>query len=489
MTEPTDAELRNAGFALPAGVDLISEGDDAIRQNAAAAYRMRWRRGNLPDGTDVNTLANNEHAGLWNVLTYATYANLPINGGFLVVEPSGSGTRQRVVSSNGGTIMERQGFKGSSGVTWYDWEFTHKSNYPSGQPLNDARTHGDFLVNSDVLANGIPDWPTHLTAPRASEITVRRTSTGLIRQTIMPLYRDNVMLTRVTTAISPSPYPFGDWTVVGAGSGSSGGGDPVGMINDLLKQDFSRRHGGRYSTGGRGAVAIRCDHGLANFRDKVLPLLEAAGIVPSLALNSRSWGLAENSGVDAATVNSWAAAGKVEVWNHSATHTNPSNPARLTEEIVTGLTELRAQLPDADIDGWAVPGVSDQNPYMGMGSISDVQSLYSTEAGRMILSHHAVTTGHIPGSNHRVLDGVIRQGQAHLTMDSRTPAQIIAEIDNAIVAGTGLQLMVHPSLIDAPDRITAAGLEEVVTYISDQQDEGQLVALSPYRMMLADSTL
>ena len=175
------------------------------------------------------------------------------------------------------------------------------------------------------------------------------------------------------------------------------------------------------------------------------------------------------------------------MWNHSATHTNPDNSLRLTEEIVTGLAELRAQLPDAEIDGWAVPGVAASDPYMGMGSIANVQSLYESEAGRMILSHHAVTTGYIPNTSHRVLDGEIRQGMGHYTMETKTATEIIAEIDAAIAGKTGLQLMIHPSLIDTTGYITSAQLGEVITYIASRVAANEIVALSPYDMMVADA--
>lgn len=453
----------------------------------AAADAVNWISGVLPDGTDANTLTEDEHAGLWSIFGSYTYSNLPIaSAGYLRVEPSNSGVSQRVSTANGSEVLERDGFKSSGGVVWTNWAYSRSSSYPSGMPLSDMRTHGDFIIQSDLVAKNIPDWPTHITTPRASEVRVRRTSGGLTRQTVSPLYADDLTLTRVTTSISTQPFPFGEWTVVGAGGGNATG-EAVGLTNDLLKQDFSRRHGGRIRTGGAAAVALRCDHGLVNFRDKILPLCEAAGIVPALALNSRNWNYAENVGVDQTTVNGWAAAGKVEIWNHSATHTNPANPTRLEEEIVTGLQELRTQLPDADIDGWAVPGVGVPDQYMGMGSIGEVRDIYATDAGRMILSNHAVTTGYIPNTEHRIMDGTIRQGQGHLTLESRTVGQITAAIDEAVTNSTGLQLMIHPSLIDTEGYITSAQIAEVITYLTDRAQATELVLVSPYELMIADA--
>lgn len=53
MTEPTPQDLRSAGFALPDGMDMISEGDDAIRANAYAAFNLRPIKGVLPENTDL----------------------------------------------------------------------------------------------------------------------------------------------------------------------------------------------------------------------------------------------------------------------------------------------------------------------------------------------------------------------------------------------------------------------------------------------------
>ena len=260
-----------------------------------------------------------------------------------------------------------------------------------------------------------------------------------------------------------------------------------GITNALLIQDFTRRHGGAWSTDGRAAVSLRLDHGLANARDKLMPMLRSAGIIPSIALNSRNWDRPENGGVTAQQVDDWVSAGEVEIWNHGATHSNPTTEEGVRDEVVTGLAELREQLPSAQIDGWAIPGVG-TDPYLGMGTLTSVQQLYESFAGRLILEHHAVTTGHIAGTHQRVLDGTVRQAQRHYGLDSRSPADAITEIDHAIANGTGLQLMLHPSLVDQTGRITTAQMQQVVNYIVQKRNAGEIVVCSPYQMMLADAT-
>src|SRR5699024_2567935 len=124
--------------------------------------------------------------------------------------------------------------------------------------------------------------------------------------------------------------------------------------NAALKQRFVRVMGGPLGTGGRGAVALRCDHGLANFRDRVLPLTVARRISVSQAYNPRNWHYPENAGVTIEELDDWVADGRVEIWNHSASHASAESAAQLRDQIVGGLQEIQEQLPAArgKVWGW-----------------------------------------------------------------------------------------------------------------------------------------
>lgn len=276
---------------------------------------------------------------------------------------------------------------------------------------------------------------------------------------------------------------WGPWKKIGGGQTTTA--TAYGLANAVLLQDYTRRRGS-VSTGGKGAVALRFDHGLGNFRDIILPLLRARGLPSSLALNSRSWGLAENGGVAAADVNTWVQNDRVEVWNHGAHHGDADSTAALEDTIVAGLSELRSQIPAAVIDGFAVPGVGGTN-YAGFNGGATLQSFYGTEAGRLILSHHAVTSGYLPSTTHRVLDGVVRQGQNHYTIDAATGTAAEYQIDQAIANRTGLQIMLHPSVVGTTDKVTVAKLTAILDYIAAKRDAGELAVLSPYELTLADA--
>lgn len=274
------------------------------------------------------------------------------------------------------------------------------------------------------------------------------------------------------------------WTRLGGGGGTVAGSGIAGIANALRVQ-VMRDYYGPISTNGLGAVSLRFDHGLANFNTKIRPLLESRNIKYSLALSARNFNAGENAGVTAAMVNGWALA---EVWNHGANqHQDESSVSGLTDQIVKGKTELEAALPAKKIWGYAVPGTGGSGQG-GFGGGADPEAFYATGAGDLILTNHAVSSGAFSGTARRIMDGTVRQGMAHFTIEAQTVARIKTEIDAAISGRTGNQLMMHPSLLDTAGYLTTAQLTEVLDYIVTKRNDGTLMVLSPYEMMLADST-
>lgn len=255
-----------------------------------------------------------------------------------------------------------------------------------------------------------------------------------------------------------------------------------------LKAEMLSALDGPIITGGRGAVAIRCDHEFTNFCDKVLPAVKARAIKVAQAHNPRNWHYVENDGVTAADLNSWVAAGDVEVMNHSASHRGADTEEALFDQIVTGLAEIEAELPAAagQVWGFAPPGVSSGD----YGGFKDGRTLagWRTYAGRTILAHHAVGTGYLAGTSRRVLDGKIRDGLGHITIDRRALADLQAAVDEAAASGHGLQLMLHPSQLNVAGKLTEEDFIALLDYIVTKRDAGELVTLSPYELLVADSS-
>ena len=351
---------------------------------------------------------------------------------------------------------------------------------PEGTNLDDLRTTGWYYVRLTNVAATITNRPPGI----GDGPFMLRVVTTPFNQTTQTYYGYTGLAAGVYSRQTGNSTGtvFIQWVRQGGGGTVTGSG-LAGIANMLRVQEF-RDFYGKISTNGTGAIALRFDHGLTNFNSKIRPLLEARNLKYSLALSSRNFNAGENAGVTAAMVDSW---GLAEVWNHGAnSHLDQSSVAGLTDQIVTGKAELQAALPSKKIWGYAVPGTGGTGQG-GFGGGDTPESFYTTGAGDLILTNHAVSTGAFPGTARRVMDGTVRQGQAHFTIEAQTVARIKTEIDQAILNRTGNQLMMHPSLLDTAGYITTAQLTEVLDYIVSKRSAGSLVVLSPYEMMVADA--
>ena len=205
----------------------------------------------------------------------------------------------------------------------------------------------------------------------------------------------------------------------------------------------------------------------------ILPILRSYGWPSTQVMNSRTWDRPESNLVTPAEADAWA---DVEFVHHGATHTDAPTLAALDDEIVTSLAELRAQLPTHQIDGWAPPGVTGTR-YMGYNG-GGTAELMSTDAGRLILAHHAWASGYQPDSRHRVLDGMVRQGLSHYTMDVATLAQVQTTVNGAIATEAGLCLMLHPSLLDTTGYMTTGTLTSVLAWLRTKEQAGDVQIVS-----------
>ena len=265
-------------------------------------------------------------------------------------------------------------------------------------------------------------------------------------------------------------------------------GDPLepNARRAMLVDAARRRRGGTLGTAGLGAVAFRFDHGLGNFRDKVLPLLQKHGIPFSLALNPANLAHAENGAATWADVQGWCLANGGEAVNHSRTHSGDAETeGEIRAEVVTGLDDLQAALPKLAVEGWAPPGLS-AGQWGGYGTAGTLEAHYGTYAGRLILAHHAFVEGYIPHL-HRDLDGGNDVGLGHWTADAQTVAATQGVIDGAVSTGGGTRIMVHPSLLDTTGYITTADLDAILGHAAAKRDAGLLELLTPSGLCLADA--
>lgn len=493
----------------PDGNDLIRYGADNISRNAQLLIQIyedleqkindaRWARDEVLDGTiHIDELYTPDTTGRYRI-TLASVANgfglpEPGPGAFTVHWIFGVGTpmAQHVWEPNtGGRYVRAR----NSGV-WGPWTSTrwHRGRIPAGTDVNDMwgpQWEGIWTLSNQGEADAVDSMP--FSGP--GTFIVYTTPNGVTTHTANGYGLQAGTWKRYTLGVGNRTWTSWDilvtasevQTMVDAAVADINAGN-VGLFNTLLIEDWSRRRGGR-KTLSTGAVALRFDHGLRNFDEKVRPLLEAHDLPYSLALCSQHWGHAENTGITPAIVDGWVQGGLCEVWNHSRSHGGHPTVEGAAIEIIQGLTELSDQLPSAEIDGFVIPGTGGTGFGPGFVSGQRVDEFFNSPGGRMILGHHAISTGYIADTDHRTLDGIVRQGQAHRSMDSMTAPQVINEITTAQENLTGLQLMLHPSVVDSTGYLPSAALTQILDYIATERDAGRLAVLGPYDLMLADTS-
>lgn len=358
-----------------------------------------------------------------------------------------------------------------------------------GEDLNNFRTPGRYILRLASTAGPILNLPPWITAQNVFYLRVIAHTIGAFEYVM----QDFSGLSDGSAGISSGYYRRNTsgasgalwipWRRLDNDVAVANGG--AGNANRLRVQEFIDAMG-PVTTNGLGAIGLRFDHGLANLNAKLRAALEARGLLYCVALSSRGWNVPENSGVTPSMVDSWVGC---EVWNHGAgpNHNDASDLQTLTDQIVKGKEELQAQLPNKKIWGFIPPGVGGTN-YGGFNGGPSPEAFYGTLAGQLILENHAVSAGAFPGTAYRPLDGTVRQGMAHAGLETRTVASAKSIIDTAIANKTGLQLMTHPSRLDEPGYHTTAQVIEILDYIVAKRDAGELAVLSPYQMMVADSS-
>lgn len=474
----TDDEVRAAGFTLPKGTDQIRNGDDAIRANAHAAFDGRLYRGDVTENTNLANL----DPGLYRVTnsTIATTLELPVARPGIIenanVLTTGARTQrfQALGLAGAGT---RVFYRDQISNTWSPWrevqlDVVYKGVLPANSDLNDVRTDGIYGAAAGVTKNrpvplngivevmsvGIGVMQRYTTVNAVPEVWMRRGQSDGSR------WYDWVRL-------DVGGVDFGD---VGGSSG-----------HDLLKQGILARKGGRIGTEGLGVIALRFDDAPAEFVDKVLPLLEERGLPFTRVTTSESV-----NGVDlpAGTfddMQDYSIQFGGEVWNHGRTH-GESTGAALEAEISGALDTLRAAMPRLPIDCFAPPGGSIS--WDGYMPSNNVENYTDTVAGRMIMDLHGLVTGYFLDSYYWPLDGIMRDGQMHYSVDAYTADRGKELIDRSRDWRVGIVMMWHAHNLDTTGNMTTAALEEVLDYLAEQRAAGNVLALTVSGLASADAS-
>ncbi|MFJ5146924.1 pyocin knob domain-containing protein, partial [Glutamicibacter sp. NPDC088455] len=468
-------------------IDAAAAAVDANPKIASIEAALPWK-GNLADGTDFNTVRTPGIYGVASSTSAATMVNCPFpyRGLLKVWKSAAAVTEHEYAASGSGGRPEAASRITTSATTWTGpWEDRRdaKGILPAGTSLDTFRGAGTHMLIATTAAD-YPGLPADVTFPFYGVLKVAALSIGtlLASQELKVYLADGEyrVLLRVTKG---SIFPA--WQEQGKVPAPATGAVDAGLANDLLVQDWSRRMRGRRKVT-TATLALRFDHGLANFDSKIRAELESRGYKYSLALCSGQWDRTENVGVTPAMVNGWVTGGLAEIWNHSKDHGSGDNSeAQWKAAILDGLTELRAQLPAAQIDGFAPPG-SAGTDFGGFVTGATAEEFFATEGGKFILSNHAVSAGYISGST-RWQDGTVRQGLAHYTLDSYTLAQVQSLVQSVESNKRAIQFMLHPSLLDTAGYITTAEFISILDYVQAEVTAGRLEVVSPYEQLLTDA--
>lgn len=281
-----------------------------------------------------------------------------------------------------------------------------------------------------------------------------------------------------------------DWRKI---TGTAAGADPsivgtdFGQMHTVRRAEFKRRRAGRIGTAGKPVVALRWDHGLVNFRDKILPHLTRLGLPGSMAMNSADnrWTIVESNGVTPANLESYAIENGVEVWNHGQTHGGAETLPALVREIEQGRIDLQDKLPRVPIEGFVIPGV----PTGDYGGFSAGQTAdhWNTAAGRLILGNHAVSSSHIDGTD-QPMHGDQPILSKQYSIDSLNATTVKAAVDRAVVNAAGIILFLHPSQLDVSGKMSTADYVAILEHIAALRAAGELEVLTMGGLSVADAS-
>lgn len=343
---------------------------------------------------------------------------------------------------------------------------------------------GPWSVSSSTNAQTIANMPKNRHGDMGTTFFEIGWPYGSQKATVYTPGEPPTIVTRGRTSLSAADVDaWSEWRE----DSSAGGG--VMQNNKAYVDAYLRARGGSIGLGGIGAVAMRFDHNMANFRDIILPLLIARNLPWSLAVNTAQNHIdaPANGGVTWTQLQGWALSDGGEVIAHSHTHADSTTAEAITANVADSIPILKAGMPQLVVEGFTPPGTPGTN-WLGF-NISDTPEHFTTEyaAAGAVLNNFAFCTGHIPGLL-RPMDGVLTNGEDHMSMDSYTSASTVTNLlAQAQQLGAGVQLMMHPIALSNEGGITTAVLTQILDWIAAERDAGRLRVLSLSGLLIADT--
>lgn len=458
-----------------------------------------WPRGVLANFTNVDTLVGKANEGVWSIIgksSAESMRGLPPEiatadlwpGTFHVIATTAGTTEQEYRPYGGGNAYWIRSSANADSSVWLPWNMVlRRGDNPvvtiaDGTDLNSLTKYLDGQVKTSGAAASMLNTPGDgnpfflMVRPMIGQ--------AIIMQMLVSFGSGGGFYYRITTSVSSGN--FTPWRNLWSSSGSGGTSTvPAFKHSDLLSRAKARRHGA-LGTGGLPVVALRFDHHLEPFRDKILPLLIERKLPFALALNpERTANTTVDDNVPWATIQSWCIQNGGEVWNHGGNHGDATTELQLVNQIVTSLASLETNLPALAIEGFAPPGLPD-GQYMGASPFKTVAQNSGTYAGQLITGNHAFVAGYAQGV-YRTLDGEGIIGAPHVTMDKTSLSSIVSALNAVESNAEGVALMLHPNYLDQTDYISTATFTAILDEIVARRDAGQLEVLSYSGLWLAES--
>ena len=453
---------------------------------------IRWAQPAIGGATDLNTITM---PGSYSVTSSAIVNGPPGETVFsLDVTPIGAFVIQRATTRDGITYARAQ----TGASQWREW-------VNPASPVNAATlgtTNLDTVLtqgryNQNVTSNATPDNGYPFQVRGFLDVLVASPSSAM-----------QVYYGTYTGRFAFREYYSGTWGqwFEPAADGIAALTTRVDALDDLVETGGSfdisihahqvreadlRRRVGRVSTGGKAAVALVFDHGVAAFRDKVLPLLRARNLPATLAVNGGMYEpdyqyASTNGSVTWADMRSWHDNDRIELANHSMTHHAQSGLAAIRAEIRDSRIAIEAGL-GVPVDSWVQPGPlpgDPDNDGFGMGASS--AAYYEYAMGRILLDEHAVVTGGVstPQPTYPI-DGTPPVGMWGRWIDAGTTqalADLDALVDRAVSRKDRCLIRSHPAYLDTSDSssvpyATTAQLEALLDDLVARRDAGDIVVL------------
>lgn len=499
------------GFHTPSGTDQIRNGDDEITFNAErTAYwfdKLRFDRGTIPAGTDLNTLVVPGMYYTGGVENVATLQNLGNNyPSAIYVAGNGGGVVSQIqlpynvqvsmlFRATGATSIYPTGW-----TPWQDSSGWDRGALPAGTNVYDMRGEdwaGVWSVDGGTLAGSIQGTPPPGMAawlPGQFEVKGSVAGSTNLSTIIYTPYAPGVTTQQIwTTTIKlysqTGEAAWAPWTNLI--QSDQGGGDSGAAVNwaapagsHFLMEKLFRDAYPEVSTGNKGAVVIRLDHGWDVIRDSLIAILRQYNLPVYVAANSEGANAPEAVGVTWAEIKAWMANDRLTIGGHSYDHKDRNTAEGIYQAIVEdkNLLETRSGQP---VWGFTVPGLSEYNKFEGFGG-GGIKGYTQTLAGGLILANYAVCSGTI-GNLHRTLDGTNPIGSRHIGFEkisgtnSRPWTALKAEIDAAVANKTALTIMAHPYTLGMTDHWDTAYAHQVFGYIRTLIDAGQLADIDYYQ--------